>query len=51
MNSLMVIMMEILRADGLETNRDLLMVKFMALIGASNWYILMVKCLTLYLKM
>ena len=43
MDPLMVIMMEIFRDDFLETLWDLLMVKCLALMKASNWDILIVK--------
>ena len=48
---LVVLMMEILRDNILDTDFDPLMVKFLDLMKASNWYLLMVKFLALYLKM
>ena len=51
MDPLMVLMMEIFRDYCMETNWDILTVKFMALLKASNWDVLIVKLLALYLEM
>ena len=50
MDPLMVLMMGILQGDFLEVHWDILMVKFLDLMKASNWDILMVKFLELYLE-
>ena len=47
----MVLKIEILRACCLDTNWDILMLKCLALMKASKWYLLMVKLLVLYLDM
>ena len=51
MDSLMVLMMAILRDYLLKVDWDLLMLKFLYLMKALNWYILVVKCLALCLEM
>ena len=51
MYPLMVIMMARLRDYFFETHWDLIMVKSLALIKASNWDYLLVECLVLYLGM
>ena len=47
----MVLIMEILRDYFLEVHWDILMVKFLDLMNASNWDLMMVNCLALYLEM
>ena len=51
MDSLMVVMMESLRDYCMETHWDILKVRCMALMKASNWDVLMVNFLSLYLEM
>ena len=48
MDLFMVMMMASFSAYYLETHRYILMVRSLDLIKASNWDILMVKCLALY---
>ena len=47
----MVLMMELLRSYCLETHCNILMVKFLDIMKASNWDYIMVKCLGIYLEM
>ena len=51
MDPLMVLMMASLRAYFLGVHWDLPMATRLALMKASNWDLLMVKCLALYLEM
>ena len=47
----MVPMMEIFRGYCMETYWDILMVKCMAMMKASNWNVMMLKFLELYMEM
>ena len=47
----MVLIIRILRGYSFETHWGILMVKLLAMMKASNWYSLLVKCLSLYLEM
>ena len=47
MGPLMVLMMEIFRVYCMETHWDILTVKYMVMIKASNWDLLVLKCLAL----
>ena len=46
----MVLMMEILRVYYLDNYWDLMIVKCLDIMKATNWYLLIVNCLVLYFK-